>query len=382
LWDLVYTFSQTLLLFLGRDGYEYQFIQKIVELVSREIKPVTLPVADYLVGLKSQTQKVISFLNVGSVDEVIMVGIHGIGGIGKTTLALVVYNLIARQFEGSCFLENVRENSEKHALLYLQKILLSEIIGEKTVELTSVRQGISIIQQRLRQKKVLLIIDDVDKKEQLQAIAGRSEWFGFGSRVIITTRDKQLLKCHRVESNHEVKVLNRKDSFELLVWKAFKTESVSPIYMNVLNRAITYASGLPLALEVMGSDLFKKGIEEWECALDRYERVPNKEIQNILKVSFDSLEEEEKSVFLDIACCLKGYELAKIERILHAHHGYSKKDHIRMLVEKSLIKISDFGIVTLHDLIEDMGKEIVRKESPEEPGKRSRLWSPKDIVKC
>jgi hypothetical protein len=236
---------------LGRDGYEYQFIQKIVELVSREIKPVTLPVADYLVGLKSQTQKVISFLNVGSVDEVIMVGIHGIGGIGKTTLALVVYNLIARQFEGSCFLENVRENSEKHGLLYLQKILLSEIIGEKTVELTSVRQGISIIQQRLRQKKVLLIIDDVDKKEQLQAIAGRSEWFSFGSRVIITTRDNQLLKCHGVESNHEVKVLNRKDSFELLVWKAFKTESVSPIYMNVLNQAITYASGLPLALEVM-----------------------------------------------------------------------------------------------------------------------------------
>jgi hypothetical protein len=54
------------------------------------------------------------------------------------------------------------------------------------------------------------------------------------------------------------------------------------------------------------------------------------------------------------------------------------------LVEKSLIKISQevgkTNIVTLHDLIEDMGKEIVRQESPKKPGKRSRLWFHKDIV--
>jgi hypothetical protein len=92
------------------------------------------------------------------------------------------------------------------------------------------------------------------------------------------------------------------------------------------------------------------------------------------------LNEEEKSVFLDIACCFKEWKLAELERILHAHHGESKKDHINVLVEKSLIKISESDNVTLHDLLEDMGKEIVRQESPEEPGKRSRLWFSKDIV--
>jgi hypothetical protein len=55
------------------------------------------------------------------------------------------------------------------------------------------------------------------------------------------------------------------------------------------------------------------------------------------------------------------------------------KDHINVLVEKSLIKIDESGKVTLHDLLEDMGKEIVRQESPEDPGKRSRLWAYNDI---
>jgi hypothetical protein len=365
---------------LGRDGYEHEFIGKIVEQVLRKIKPVTLPVDDHLVGLEHQKEHVMSLLNVGYDDRVHMVGIHGIGGIGKTTLALAVFNLIAHQFEASCFLENVRENSEKHGLPYLQKIILSKVVGDK-IELTGVLQGISMIQQRLRQKKVLLVLDDVNELEQLQAIAGRHEWFGPSSRVIITTRDKRLLTCHGVESTFEVKELNQNNAFELLRRKAFKTEEVSSDFKDVLTRAITYASGLPLALEVIGSHLFNKTIEQCNFALDRYERrIPDKKIQMILQISFDALCIEEKSVFLDISCCFKGYKLTKVENLLHAHHGHNKKDHINVLVEKSLIKINESDIVTLHDMIEDMGKEIVRQESPEEPGKRSRLWFSKDIV--
>jgi hypothetical protein len=101
-------------------------------------------------------------------------------------------------------------------------------------------------------------------------------------------------------------------------------------------------------------------------------------------VSFDALEEEEQSVFLDIACCFKGYHLEEVKDILCAHYGREMKYHIRLLVEKSLVKIIKHMVntkprVLLHDLIENMGKEIVRQESPNEPGKRSRLWFHKDI---
>jgi hypothetical protein len=161
---------------------------------------------------------------------------------------------------------------------------------------------------------------------------------------------------------------------------AFKNNKVPSTYEEILNRAVTYASGLPLAIEIVGSNLFRKSIEEWKYTLDGYEKIPNKEIQKILKVSFDALEEEEQSVFLDIACCFNGCRLTEVEEILRAHYGGSMTHRIQVLSEKSLIKIGHFESVTVHDLIKDMGKEIVRQESPKVPEKRSRLWLREDII--
>ncbi|KAE9587836.1 putative winged helix-turn-helix DNA-binding domain, leucine-rich repeat domain, L [Lupinus albus] len=104
-------------------------------------------------------------------------------------------------------------------------------------------------------------------------------------------------------------------------------------------------------------------------------------LQKILKISFDALEEKEQQIFLDIACFFKGYELVEVEDILSAHFGVSVKYHIRVIVDKCLIKIDPFPqILKLHDLVEDMGKEIVRQESPQDAGERSRLWLHQDII--
>ena len=375
---------------MGRNGYEYEFIEKIVKYVSNKINRVPLYVADYPVGLESKVQKVNLLLDVGSNVEVQMLGIYGTGGMGKTTLARAVYNSIADQFDGLSFLHDVRENSTKHGLESLQEKLLSKIV-ELDGKLGDVNEGIPKIMERLQRKKVLLILDDVHELKQLQVLAGGLDWFGPGSRVIVTTRDKQLLESHGIERAYEIDKLNEKEALELLRWKSFKNNKVDSNFDDVLRCAVTYASGLPLALEVVGSNLFGKNIGEWKSAINQYERIPIKKIQEILKVSFDALEEDEQNVFLDIACCFKGYELKELEDILHAHYGNCMKYQIGVLHEKSLIKINSWrfffpeesdnrSYVTLHAMIEKMGKEIVREKSPKEPGKRSRLSFHKDII--
>lgn len=365
--------------FNPRNKYEHEIIEKIVKQVFNKIYRARLHVANYPVGLESRVLHVKSLMDVGCHRGVYMVGIYGTGGMGKSTLARATFNFIADQFECLCFLHNIRENSDQNGLKYLQEELLSKTVGLDLM-LGDVSEGIPIIKKALGQKKVLLVLDDIDKPEQLWALAGELDWFGQGSRVIITTRDKRLLSCHMIKRTCEVDGLDEEEAFELLRWMAFKTENVDSRYANVLNRAVTYASGLPLALEVVGSNLFGKCIQEWKDLLDEYEKIPNKDIHEILKVSFNNLKEMEQSVFLDIACCFKGYDLVKVQEILLAHYGCCKKHQIEVLVQKSLIKFSLFSTVTLHDLIEDMGKEIVRQESPEEPGKRSRLWFYEDIV--
>ncbi|XP_061376473.1 disease resistance protein Roq1-like [Gastrolobium bilobum] len=308
----------------GGGEYEHVFIRNIIERVSRKLNRPLLQIADYPIGLEARIRNALSVMGAEFDNKVNMLGIHGIGGIGKSTIARAIYNLIAHQFEGSCFLANIREKSTRHGLEQIQETMLCELIGERNFKLGDVNQGIQILKERLQQKKVLLILDDVDKREQLQATAGGIDWFGSGSTIIITTRDKHLLDIHGVKNLSEVKKLNDIEALELFSWNALKNKQVHPSYMEIIKRAVHYGSGLPLALETIGSNLFGKALDEWKSALEAYEGIPNKDIQDILKVSYDGLEENEKEIFLDIACFFKGCSVRYISSVLQARGFHPK----------------------------------------------------------
>ncbi|KRH08203.1 hypothetical protein GLYMA_16G135900v4 [Glycine max] len=210
--------------------YEYKFIKEIVEWVSSKVNRDHLHVSDVLVRLESPMLEVKLLLDVGRDDVIHMVGIHGLDEVGKRSLAVAVYNSIGGHFEASFFLGNVRGTSnEINGLEDLQSIILSKTVGE--IKLTNWREGIHIIKRKLKGKKVLLILDDVDEQTQLQAIIGSLDWFGSGTRVIITTRDEHLLALHNIKITYKVRELNEKHALQLLTRKAFELEKeVDPSY--------------------------------------------------------------------------------------------------------------------------------------------------------
>ncbi|KAI9127442.1 hypothetical protein K1719_002001 [Acacia pycnantha] len=359
---------------------EQECITWITSDVAARINLKPLHVTNSPVGLESRVKEVISCLDLWSTKEIKMIGIWGAGGIGKSTIARAVYNSIADNFEGVCFLFEVRKHSEMPTgLSHLQEKLLGRLVMEKDLKLDDYHEGIPIIEHRLSQRKILLILDDVDESNQLKALAGSCDWFGHGSRIIITTRNKQLLESHGIESIYDVKELNGWESLKLLTWYAFKKENVDSNYMEVCKRAMHYCCGFPLVLEVIGSHLYDKEVSQWNSALEQFKSIPDRTVLNALKLSFDMLEEVEKQVFLDLACFFNGKKSTHVNDMLQCIHGIQSEYAIGNLVDKSLIKIVQ-DCITMHDLIEDLGKDIVRQESSYEPGERSRLWFSKDIL--
>ncbi|KAK9949805.1 hypothetical protein M0R45_005317 [Rubus argutus] len=366
------------------DGYESKFIHEVVEEISAKVLRCTyLNVAKHLVGIQRRQGRMEKLLGVGE-NDVRMVGIWGIGGIGKTTLAKAIYNSNADKFEGSCFIENVGENSTTHGgLVQLQQSFLFEILGKKTLEVSNVDRGINVIKERMRDKKVLLILDDVNQLDQLNSLAGGCDWFGSGSRIILTTRDTRLLDGHQVHSIYEVDGFDFDEALELFSWNAFKRNVPLNDYMELAKCAVDMAKCLPLALTILGSHLCGRSTDQWQAALESYKRVPKKDIQDILKISYDALEYSLKEVFLDIACFFNGKNLDYVKQKLECC-DLDPVIGIELLKEKALITIDreEFGLafkIQMHDLLEELGKEIVRQESPTEPGKRSRLWFHEDV---
>ncbi|KAF8033916.1 hypothetical protein BT93_C0254 [Corymbia citriodora subsp. variegata] len=362
----------------GQSQDETKFIERIVKEISTIVRRVPLSVAKYPIGMGCRVEKVMSLLSMGS-DDVRMIGIWGTGGLGKTTIAIDVYNNIASQFDGHTFLANVRENSSgPDGLVYLQKTLLSKILWKENVAVLSVHEGTNLIRDRLCCRKILLVLDDVDHWKQLNALAGECGWFGKGSRIIITTRDKHVLTFHGIDQLYGVETLGQVEAFELLSSHAFQGGQTKDISRDHIDNVLGYAKGLPLAIVVLGDLLCGRSKDLWESILKKLAESPNKDINSVLKISFDALEDNERDIFLDIACFFKGRKREYVTRVLDSC-GLHTLIGIQTLMERSLVTIEYGKIVQMHDLIQLMGQDVVKKECPNDPGKRSRLWCYDDV---
>ncbi|XP_050253014.1 disease resistance protein RUN1-like [Quercus robur] len=359
-----------------RNRHKSEFTQQIVENIMEKLSPEFSGITKNILGIESIMAELIpSYLDVG--NNVYMIGIFGMGGLGKTTLARAIYHRYSKFFEGSSFIHSVRERSEP-SLLELQQQLLENILGESHKKIWDVNEGADIIKRRLSQKKVLIVLDDVSHMDQLEKLAGEHDWFGLGSWIIITTRDEHLLVYHGVLKIYKPNGLNNDDALKLFCLKAFKKEQPKESYMELAKKFVKYACGLPLILVTLGSFFNRRTIVEWISVLNSLQKVRGKYF-DILKISYDGLEEMWKEIFLDIACFFRQWKKNQVIHILE-NCGFNARIGISVLVKKSLLTVDDNGYLGMHDLLAEMGQEIVRFESGGELGKQSRLWHFEDLL--
>ncbi|KAL3575991.1 hypothetical protein D5086_021274 [Populus alba] len=319
-----------------RDGYEAHFVQSIVENVSKHLDQKIFHVPLHFNGRDPLVQYINSWLQDGShgVDIALL---YGIGGVGKTAIAKSVFNQNFYKFEGKSFLSNFRS---KH-IVCLPRQLLSDILKKTVDEINDEDEGILKIKDALCCRRTLIVLDDVDKRDQFNNI----------------------LAC-KIGFVEEVK------SF----WNAFGRAYPVKDFVEDSWRIVHHCNGLPLALQVIGSSLSGKGREIWESALQQLEVIPNFKVQKVLRISYNFLDGDcLKNLFLDIACFFNGMDVDDAVRILD---GLDKgaRFGIDNLIDRCLVEINNDKRLWMHQLVRDMGREIARQESP----KCQRIWRHED----
>ncbi|KAM5569700.1 hypothetical protein ABKV19_016951 [Rosa sericea] len=362
------------------DRHEAEFINNIVEEICRQLTSTYLNVAVYPVAIDSRVEDISKCLGVGFDDAVRMVGIWGMGGIGKTTVAKAIYNKFYHDFDSKSFLADVRETAkDSNGKTTLQERLLSDILRPTKIVVDDVSRGVNVIKERLGSKKVLVIVDDVDDVDQLNALAIHRDSFGQGSRIIITTRDRHLLELLEVDTIHLTQKMNEEEALELFTCHAFQNRCPNEDYTELLRRVVSYCGGLPLALEVLGSFLSKRSIGEWKSTLKKLKKLPHVKIQSKLRISFDSLDEFQRNIFLHICCFFIGMDKNYVIQILEGC-GLFAEIEFSVLLQRCLVTVNEKNKLMMHDLLRDMGREVVREESPNRPERRSRLWQQEDVI--
>ncbi|CAN1228883.1 Disease resistance protein L6 [Linum grandiflorum] len=165
-----------------RDG-QGAIVREVFSNVRSHVMKSYVLVTEQLVSIDPYVEKVTQLLN----KCVQVVGIVGMGGLGKSTIAMAVRDKVRTKFDHCFFLRNVRETLSEKGIVALQNQLLSAIPGHSGKLVQDASQGIRAIRDRVCKQRVLIVLDDIDERFEFEQILGKLEDFSSESRFIITT---------------------------------------------------------------------------------------------------------------------------------------------------------------------------------------------------
>ncbi|KAF3602074.1 hypothetical protein F2Q69_00037448 [Brassica cretica] len=343
----------------GKQKTDAEMIKDIATDVSYKLNH-SAPSSDFdgLVGIESQMTKIGSLLQLDS-DEVRKIGILGPPGIGKTSIARSLYNRHSQDFQLNVFIDNIKRKyviptcSDDYSVkLYLQKQFMSLLTNETDIKIPH----LGIVKDRLKDRKVLVVLDDVDRSVQVEAMANKTCWFGHGSRIIVTTQDRRVLKASGINHIHKVKLPSYNEALQLFCMYAFDKKCPKDGFKELACENRHWTEALP----------------KLKTHIDR-----DGEIASILKFSYDALNDEDKHLFLHIACFFNGEQVDIVEGCL-AKCFLDVTQGLRVLAEKSLVSMESRAI-QMAELLVQLGRKIVLKQSVSDPGKRQFLNGAVDI---
>ncbi|KAF8029918.1 hypothetical protein BT93_E2357 [Corymbia citriodora subsp. variegata] len=311
-------------------------------------------------GADDQVNNIMSLMNINDKDKQILVIIHGIGGIGKTTLAKFIYNQVSCDFD------------VLGGLQLLQAKLISDILKRELEDVAFINRGIEFFRDLFCNMRVLIILDDVENAFSVQKLVRDCfDCFASGSRILVTTRNSSVLEESPQIRTYNVSRLDTDQALQLFRQHSSILNPSSRSTIELLNPASNSMTGLPLVIEIMGAVSNGKSQNAWDhfkvCVEFQLKRW---DFQSILEEGYKTLSYEQQQIFLDIACFTVGID-SRIAWYLWYDTSFLPSCEILT----PLAKIGENNQIWMHSMLRQFGREIVCQESHTDPRRRSRLFN-------
>ncbi|KAK9159491.1 hypothetical protein Syun_005832 [Stephania yunnanensis] len=368
-----------------------------VQMIDRE---TTSRLKDNVIGRESDKEDIIKMLinhHHGNNIFLPVIAIVGLGGLGKTTLAQLVYNddAVKKHFELKvwiCVSTNFRTTNLFFQIL--QQINPNNVVPESSSKQVLL-QGLEsqLVRQETKKKFLLVLDDDWNENQEMweDFVFSLRDIVGTGSRIIVTSRDSNVasIRGDQTVHVHQLQGLSEYSCWDIIKSRAFKNgEPVKPSLLEIGKQISDKCKGVPLAAKILGGMLqSKREDHEWEAVRDAdFWKVPSdgtKQIMEVLKFSYYNLPSALKSCFSYCAIFPKDYFISRESLIqlwmaqgLLGPSNNSQEEimedkgntYFNTLYSKSFFQeaeMNEYGEVIeckMHDLVHDLAQSICKFE--------------------